>query len=141
MEVSLSLISVPKTLTFDITLTSFSSMFIISLVWFPLFLSKIISQNLAGLTIKWSSLNHFIATSLSDSRMITRFSIILANFEKVLSSGKSWAEATNIKIEKVVEKMLNRVGPTIDRCRTPDIISSQVILILLTHYSLLFKSE
>ena len=28
--------------------------------------------------------------------------------------------------------MLNKVGPAIDPCRTPDIISSKVLLILLT---------
>ena len=84
-------------LTFDTALISFWSTFIIWLVWISLCLSKIITWNLPGFTIMWLFLNQFIAISLSDSRILMRLSIVLAKLERVLSSPKLWAEATNIK--------------------------------------------
>ena len=38
-----------------------------------------------------------IYISLSDSRILIRFSIVLAKLGRVLSSGKLWAEATDTK--------------------------------------------
>ena len=75
----------------------------------------------------WLSLNQFIAVSLSGSRILIRFSIVLSNLERVLSSAKLRAEATNIKWKKSLKKMLNKIGPTIEPCGTPDIISSRVL--------------
>ena len=47
------------------------------------------------------------------------------------------------KIEKVIEKMLNKIGPTIEPCGTPGVISAKVLLMLctLTRCCLLFKCE
>ena len=58
-------------------------MFIIWLVLFPLCLSNIIAWNLPGFTIMLF-LNQFIAISLSDSRILIKFSIVLAKLEKVI---------------------------------------------------------
>ena len=69
------------------------------------------------------SLNQFIAISLSDSRILIRFSIVLAKLERVLSSAKFWAKATNIKLKKSMKNMLNKKGPTTEPCGTSDIIS------------------
>ena len=43
------------------------------------------------------SLNQFIAISLSDSRILIRFSIVLTKLERVLSSAELLAEVANIK--------------------------------------------
>ena len=43
------------------------------------------------------TLNEFIAISLSDSRILIRFCIVLTKLERVLSSAKLLAEAANIK--------------------------------------------
>ena len=44
----------------------------------------------------WLFLKQFIAISLCDSRIVITFFIALAKLERVLSSAKLWAEATNI---------------------------------------------
>ena len=72
-------------------------MFIICLVWFSLCLLKINAWNLPGFTIMGLSLIQFNAISLSDSRILVRFSIVLAKLERVLWSAKWLYQATNVK--------------------------------------------
>lgn len=57
---------------------------------------------------------------LSDSTILVRFYIVLVKRKRVLSSEKLWAEATNVKYKKLLKKMLNNIGFTIDPCGSPD---------------------
>ena len=77
-------------------------------------------------------LKQFIAILLSDSRILIRFFIVSAKLERALFSAKLWAESANIKKEESLKKMINQIGPTIELCGTPDVISSKVLLMLFT---------
>ena len=76
-------------------------------------------------------LNQFITISLSDSRILIRFFIVLAKPERVLSSPKLSVKETIIKYKELLKKILNKIGSTIDPYGTPDIISSKALVVLL----------
>ena len=85
-------------------------------------LSKIIAWNLPGFTIMWLSLKQFIAISLSRSRILIRLSIVLGKLERVLSTAKLKAKVTSVKWKKLLKKVFNKIGPTVDPEGIPDII-------------------
>ena len=70
----------------------------------------------------WLSLNQFTAISLSGYRILIRLSIVLGKLERLLSSAKLKAKATSVKWEKLLKKVLNKIGPTADPEGIPDII-------------------
>ena len=104
-------------------------------------LSNKIAWNLSGLTIMLLSLNQFMAQLLSDSKMLTRFFTVLAKLDKVLSSAKLWTDTLHRKKKKSLKKILNKIGPTIEPCGTPDFIVWKLLFMLLifTHCFLFSK--
>ena len=123
LKVSLLSIWTPNILTSETTL-----IFSLSIVIFSFrcksefFLSNEIAWNLSGLTVILLSLNQFMAQLLSDSKMLTRFFTVLAKLDKVLSSAKLWTDTLHRKKKKSLKKILNKTGPTIEPCGTPDFV-------------------
>ena len=61
--------------------------------------------------------------------------MLFAKAVNVLSFAKLWALANSVTQKKSLKKQLNRIGPTIDPCGTPEITfrKSLLILLILTH--------
>ena len=59
-------------------------------------------------------------TATFDSKMLTRFFTVLAKLDMVLSSAKLQTDTLHSKKKKLLKKILNKIGPTIEPCGTPD---------------------
>ena len=96
-----------------------------------LFLWITIDLNLSGLTIILFSENHLIAfdsaISVSSSN-VTDF----ANDDNILSSAKLYTDAFWMQKKKSFKNALNNIGPTIEPCDTPEIMSLKSLQTLLT---------
>ena len=88
-----------------------------------------IAWNLPRWTITLLSLKQFMAQPLSDSKMLTRLFTFLAKLNKVLSLAKLWTDTLHRKKKKLLMKILNKIGPTIEPCGTPDVIVWKLLFI------------
>ena len=82
--------------------------------------------------------NHFIVASLSDSKILIRFSTVLAELKSVLSSAKIVSRCDLYKIEKSLKKASNEIDPKCSSDGSPDIFLGKLlsILVSLRHGSL-----
>ena len=64
--------------------------------------------------------NYFIV-SLSDSKILIRFSTVLAELESVLSSAKVVSRSNFYKIEKSLKKVFNEIDPKFNSDGSSDI--------------------
>ena len=87
------------------------------------FLSRIMAWNLSGLIIISFFVNQSIAILLSDSNVSINLETVSPQADRVLSSAKLCKEATSMKKNKSLIERLNKIGPSIDPCSTPEIIS------------------
>ena len=144
LKFNLSSISIPKTLTagrerFNFLISNIHCCFNICRL-------ALIQQN----GLKLVRINHHLAIYKpsqsylhSCSSVLIKSSKVLPKLVNMLLSAYLWAEAIYITQKKLLKKLLKSIGPTMDPCGTPDIISrrSLSVLLILTHCFLLFKQE
>ena len=68
---------------------------------------------------------------LSDSKILTRLFTVLGKIDNVLSSAKLWTDTLHRQKKKSSNKILNKIGPTIEPFGAPDIIVWKLLFMLL----------
>ena len=63
-----------------------------------------------------------MAQPLLDCKMLARLYMVLAKFDKVLSSANLGTDILHRKKKKLLKKILNQIGPIIKPCDTPNFI-------------------
>ena len=112
---------------------------LLCVLWFPLLLFIIIAWNLSGLAIMLLFLNQSIADSGSFSSVWRRSFRFLQVTVMVLSSAKLYKSDFVSHKNQSVTKMLNRIGPTIDPCGTPESIVLKETRYILLIFTLCFR--
>ena len=81
--------------------------------------------NLSGLIIISFFVNQSIVMLLSDSNVSINLKTVSPQADRVLSSAKLCIVAISMKKNKSLLERLNKIGPSIELCGTPKIISLQ----------------
>ena len=132
-------ISTPSNFTGLVVSISLFYIFNLCVVWFPFLLFIIIAWNVSGLAIMLLFLNQSIPNSDSFSSVWRRSFRFLQVTVMVLSFAKLYKSDFVSHKNKSVTKMLNRIGPTIDPCGTPESIVLKETRYTLLIFTLCFR--
>ena len=68
---------------------------------------------------------------LSDSKILTRLFTVLGKIDNVLSSAKLWTDTLHRQKKKSSNKILNKIGPTVEPFGAPDIVWKLLFMLLI----------
>ena len=123
LKFNLSSKGIPKSSTDETDLIVWLSIVNGMFVRLDFFLSRIMAWNLSGLIIISFFVNQSMAILLSDSNVPINLESVSPQAHRVLSSAKLCIEAISMKKNKSLMERLNKIGPSIEPCGTPEIIS------------------